>query len=162
MTGGILHLLRRAAEALTVAMVAVLFLSVVYQVFTRYVLGAPVNWTIEVASIAWLWIIFWAGSLLVRHDDQIRIDILYLASGRRTKMVLAGLSAVVTLIAFVLAFGPVVEFVQFMKIDYSPLLRIGYDQIFSIFLLFMVCAILRAILALVSIARGRLPEEPRT
>src|SRR5690606_38049761 len=79
MTGRILRTLRRIAETITAAMVAALFFSVVYQVFTRYILEAPAGWTMEFASILWLWIIFFAGALLVPDEEQIRIDVLYLA-----------------------------------------------------------------------------------
>lgn len=160
MTGGILRVIRRAAEALTVAMVAGLFISVVYQVVTRYLLGAPVAWTMEVASILWLWIIFFAGALLVPDEEQIRVDMLYFAVPGWLRKVFAGVSAVVAGGALAVAFLPTLEFIRFMRIDYSPILRIGYDVIFAVFLLFMACALLRAALVLLKIARGRNPEEP--
>lgn len=160
MRGSILRVLRRAAETITVAMVAALFFSVVYQVLTRYVLGAPVNWTMEFASILWLWIIFWAGALLVSDEEQIRIDLLYLAVPGWLRKVFAGLSALIVLGALGVAFGPTLEFVRFMRIDYSPMLRVGYDVIFSMFLLLMACAMIRAAIVLAKILRGRNPEDP--
>lgn len=160
MMGGIRRVLRRAAEAITVAMVAAMFVSVVYQVVTRYVLGTPVNWTMEFASILWLWIIFFAGALLVPDEEQIRVDMLYLAVPGWLRRVFAGITAVTILGALGVAFLPTLEFVRFMRIDYSPMLRVGYDVIFSAFLLFMACAMLRAVIVLAKIVRGRNPEDP--
>lgn len=161
MTGGILRIFRRVAEVITVAMMAILFLSVLHQVFTRYMLGAPVSWTMELASILWLWIIFWAGSLLVPDQEQIRVDLLYLAVPRWLQKLFAASTAAVILGAFAIAFLPTLEYVRFMRIDYSPIFRIGFDVIFSVFLLFMICAIARAGLMLVRLARGGNPEGPK-
>ena len=160
MTGRILRTLRRIAETITAAMVAALFFSVVYQVFTRYILEAPAGWTMEFASILWLWIIFFAGALLVPDEEQIRIDVLYLAVPLWLRKIFALSAVAIILFALGIAFVPTLEFVQFMRIDYSPILRIGYDGIFAVFLLFMACAMIRAAIVLAKVARGRTPEDP--
>lgn len=159
MTGGIVSILKKLAEGITVAMVAMLFLSVLTQVFTRYVLGAPVNWTIEVASILWLWIIFWTGSLLIPDADQIRIDILYSASPPKLRKLFSAFTSLMILVAFAIAFWPTVEFVDFMKISSSPMLRIGFNTVFAIFLLFMVSMIVRSALVLIKLMRGKSAED---
>jgi TRAP-type C4-dicarboxylate transport system permease small subunit len=146
--------LRIGAELVTIALIVVMFLSVVYQVVTRYVLGSPVNWTMEAALIAWVWVIFWAGALLVPDRDQIRMDIVYAACPPWLQRVFVALASIITVVALVLALAPSYDFVEFMRIDHSPLLRIRHDYVFAIFLLFIVMAILRTVVKFVYAVRN--------
>lgn len=155
----LLRSLRIGAELITIALVIVMFLTVVIQVVTRYLLGSPVNWTMEVALIAWLWVIFWAGALLVPDRDQIRMDMVYEASAPLVKRAFTVIAAIVIIAALVVAFLPTYDYVDFMRIDHSSILRIRHDYVFSIFLLFMVAAIVRNAVKFIQALRNRPLED---
>lgn len=157
--GRLCKTLRIGAELVTIALVVVMFLAVVYQVVTRYLLGSPVNWTMEAALIAWLWLIFWAGALLVPDRDQIRMDIVYAACKPGMQRIFTVLASIIIVASMVMALAPTWSFVEFMKIDHSPLLRIRHDYVFAIFLLFMVMAIVRAVMKFVRAVRNQSLED---
>ena len=47
--------LRRRAEDLLAAMLAIMFVAFLLQIAFRYLLNFPVGWTSELTIIAWLW-----------------------------------------------------------------------------------------------------------
>ena len=50
--------LQRTSNFLTASMLAVLFFTFLFQIFSRYVLRSPFGWTLELCLILWLWIVF--------------------------------------------------------------------------------------------------------
>ena len=65
--------LRRAAELLSALLFAIMLGAFLIQVFTRYVLDDPASWTLEVCSIAYVWIVFFASAVIV--DQRQHIDL---------------------------------------------------------------------------------------
>ena len=57
--------LARWADRIGAGMFAVLFLSLVAQVVRRFLFGAPAAWTEELATIAFVWVIFWGTAFSV-------------------------------------------------------------------------------------------------
>ncbi len=67
-------LIRHMAGFLTAAMAALVFL----QVFFRYLLDAPLDWSEEMATFAFAWMCLLGASVGLRHDEHPRLDILLL------------------------------------------------------------------------------------
>lgn len=141
--------LSRRAENLIALLLLTMFATFLLQIIFRYVLALPVswtNWTIEVVSIAWLWGILFGYAFVVRDVDVIRLDILYNAlplTARRTLDVITGL-----FVAAVLAWTlpKCWDYVQFMRIERTPALRLRYNYVFGIYLAFAVAVIFRSLL----------------
>src|SRR6478735_19495 len=79
MGAALLARLRRAAEIVSATLFAAMFFAFVLQVVSRYVFDAPISWTLEVCSIAYIWIVFFAGATIVRPQQHITFDMLYTA-----------------------------------------------------------------------------------
>lgn len=135
--------LRRRAENVLAALLAAMFVAFVIQIFMRYVANAPVGWTTEVSTLAWVWGILWGAALVLRDEEEIRFDILYGA----LPLPLRRLSDAVTGSAVVAVFGwslpAVYDYVAFMKVERSAYLGIRFDLLYSIYLVFAVAMILR-------------------
>src|SRR5690606_24079114 len=69
--------LGRRAENVAAALLAVVFVSFILQIAFRYLLGWPVGWTLEVSTLAWMWLVLWGAAFVVRERDDIRFDIVY-------------------------------------------------------------------------------------
>jgi TRAP-type C4-dicarboxylate transport system permease small subunit len=151
-----------AAEAVAGLMLAVMFGAFLVTVLFRYVLNWPAGRAAELSSVMWIWLVLFGAAFVVREREEIRFDILYGSvppAVRRVFMVLMG-AGVVGL--FLLSLPAVWDYVTFMKVQRTAYLRIRYDWLFSIYVVFAVAVVLRYLwLAGRAIAgHDPLPPEP--
>jgi len=135
--------LRRRAENIAVAMLAVMFVAFIIQIVFRYILNFPIGWTSELTIVMWLWGVLWGAAFVVRERDEIRFDLIYSSSGRRTRRVFGILAALALLGLYGLSLPASVDYVAFMKVQSTTYLRIRYDHLYSIFVIFAAAILLR-------------------
>jgi len=135
--------LRRRAENVSVALLAIMFCALVAQVVFRYFVNLPMGWTDEISLMAWLWLVLWGAAFVVREADEIRFELLLTSAPARIRraMTIIGSLAVVGL--FLVSLPAVVDYVTFMKVQSTAYLRIRFDVLFSIYVIFAVAAIIR-------------------
>ncbi len=146
--------LRRRAENVAAAMLAVMFVTFIIQVVFRYVLNFPVGWTSEVTVISWLWLVLWGAAFVVKEREEIRFDLIYGAVGRRTRRVLAIIGSIALLILYILSLPAAVDYVTFMKVQSTAYMKIRFDYLFSIYVIFAVAVIIRYVWILWSAIAG--------
>src|SRR5512134_1345961 len=150
--------LRRRAENIAAAMVAVMFAAFVVQIVFRYFFNFPVGWTSELSVVMWLWLVLWGAAFVVKEREEIRFDLLSEAVGRRGRIAM-GIVAALALVALYGASLPAVyRYVTFMKVESSSYLKIRMDVLFSIYLVFVVAILVRYLWILSRLLRGREPE----
>jgi C4-dicarboxylate transporter DctQ subunit len=150
--------LRRRAEDLLAAMLAVMFLAFLLQIVFRYVLNFPVGWTSELTIIAWLWGVLWGAAFVVREREEIRFDLLYGAFGARTRR-LAGIATGLVIVAlYGVSLPATLDYVRFMKVERTAYLKIRFDHLFSIYVFFVVAVIARYVWILSRLVRGKDPD----
>jgi TRAP-type C4-dicarboxylate transport system permease small subunit len=135
--------LHRRAEDVLAALLVAMFVAFVLQIVTRYVLNAPLSWTAEFSTIAWVWGILWGAGLVIRDEEEIRFDVIYgLLPGwlRRIADALTG-TAVVAIFGWSLP--AMYDYVTFMKVEKSAYLGIRFDILYSVYLVFAVAMIIR-------------------
>jgi len=140
-------------QAIAALAFAIMFISFLVQVFTRYVLNAPLAWTSEICSIAYLWIAFWGGGLIVRRQDQVRFDLIYQHLPPSRQRVAALLGSAVLLAVYLRGFPPNLDFVRFMGYDRTWVLELRFDLVFSAFLVFLAGTIMRKLVRIVLLSR---------
>ncbi len=155
----LLRIVREGADAVGALFFALMFAAFLLQVFTRYVLNSPLGWTLEACLVTYLWFVFWACALMLDEEDHVRFDILLRGASPPVRRILTGLSALATLVLFGRALPPTADWVAFMAIDRTWTLRIRFDLLFSIYLLFMLAVIWRAGMQLI---RAFLPAAGRS
>ncbi len=143
-------LFTRGAEGVAAAMLAAMFITFLLQIFSRYVLQTPFNWTIELCLILWVWIVFFGCAFVVRDRDHVTFDIFYLAAPAKIRRILALISALAIVAAMVWSFLPTWDYIDWMKIRKTASVRNPLDgqkiplrTIFSIYAVFMVAVVLR-------------------
>lgn len=154
-----LRLFKRGAELICAALFAVMFGAFLIQVFTRYVLNDPVSWSMEIALLAYIWIIFVAGATIVRIEEHISFDMIYQAAKPKGKRVMALITSGAILLAFLAAFPANFGFITFMAIDTTWILEIRFDIVFFCFLIFMVAVILRTLYRIKRLTGPKWHEE---
>ena len=133
--------MRRGAELAAAAMFAALFGTFLIQIFTRYVLNNPTAWTQELTLVLYIWIVFWTCSFVLHERDHITFDLISSSLPPRGRRLLAIASTALVVIAFGIALAPSVDFVGFMKIVRTPVLRFPFDLVYSIFIIFLIAVI---------------------
>ncbi|NVK30989.1 MAG: TRAP transporter small permease subunit [Gammaproteobacteria bacterium] len=137
------QLLRITADAVSAALLAAIFITFSLQIFSRYVMNAPLGWTIELCLILWLWLVFWAGAFCVRDEDQIRFDVLVDSLPTSVGRKLAGVAALFVAGTFAYSFLPTLDYIDFYRIKKTPLLKFRFNHVFSIYGVFLVVVVLR-------------------
>lgn len=135
--------LYRRAENLLALMLGVMFLAFMAQVIFRYFLNFPIGWTSELTVIMWLWLVLWGAAFVLREDEEIRFDLVYGSVNPAVRRVMTILFAIALVVIYALSFPAVYDYVTFMKVQSTAYLKIRFDYLFSIYLLFAAAAILR-------------------
>jgi len=150
--------LYRRAENLQAAMLAAMFAAFILQIVFRYVLNLPIGWTNEISAVLWIWLVLWGAAFVLREEEEIRFDLLYAGAGPRTRraMILTGAASLVALYA--ISFPAVLDYVTFMKVEKTAYLKIRFDWLFSIYIVFVVAVILRYLYLSWQALRGSAPE----
>jgi len=135
--------LRRRAENVAAAMLAVMFAAFLVQIVFRYFFNFPVGWTSELTVVMWLWLVLWGAAFVVQERDEVRFDLLYGAVGRRGRIAMGIVASLVLLVLYVASLKASWAYVTFMKVEKSSYLKIRMDWLYSIFLLFLIAVIVR-------------------
>ena len=137
----LLHWVKKAADGIAASLLAAMFVIFILQIVTRYVIAAPLGWTVEVLLTLWLWLVFWASAFCVKDKEHIRFDMLSRAVPRGMRRLFAIIAALLIATAFAWSFLPTLDYILFYKIKKSAVLRVRLDYIFSIYGVFVVAIV---------------------
>lgn len=152
--------LRQRAENVSVALLAIMFVVFIVQIFARYVLNKPISWSEEVIITTWLWTVLWGAAFILRESDEIRFDIVYSQVSQRTRRVFTVLSGIALVVLYGVSLPAAYKYVSFMKVEHSAALRVPMNWLYCVFILFSVACIGRYCWLVYRAARGA--ESPET
>lgn len=145
------RLLYRAAELLGALLLAAMFGAFILQVFMRYVVNRPLEWSLEVCLITYVWFVFWTLAFLVREQDHVAFSLFYQAAPPPVQRGLAVLATLLIVAFFIAALPATWDFITFMAIDSTWVLHLRFDLVFGIFLVFMLAVIWRGLRRLLAL-----------
>lgn len=140
--------LERWADLIGAGVFAVLFLSLVVQVVRRFVFGAPAAWTEELATIAFVWMIFW-GTASVPLSAHVAVDFVVPRFAPRVQRALYALGLAALGGCFLWALPGIADYLRFMMRERTPVLDWPYGVVYSVFLASAVMVVLRCLAAIV-------------
>lgn len=132
--------LRRGAELIAAALFAIMFGAFLVQIVSRYVFNHPVQWSLEVCSLAYIWIVFWSSALLLGERQHITFDLLYKAAPPGLRRVLALFITLSIGAVFLAGLPGSFDFVTFLRRS-TLILHVPMSLAYSCFLVFMVAVI---------------------
>lgn len=150
--------LHRRAEDVLVLMLLAMFLVFLLQIVSRYVLNLPMGWTHELSAILWIWSVLFGAAFVIRDAEEMRFDLIYAAVRDRTRRLMALATAVVAVGLFIWAMPATWDYVTFMKVEKSAYLRLRFDWLYSIYIVFAVAMIARQLWIGWTAIFGRGPE----
>ena len=145
----------RRAENILALMLAVMFLAFITQIAFRYLLNLPVGWASELTVVMWLWLVLWGAAFVLREDEEIRFDLVYSSVGVRPRRVMTIIGALALLALYLLSMPAAYDYVTFMKVQSTAYMKIRFDHLFSIYLVFAVAVVCRYLWILFSAVAGR-------
>lgn len=148
----------RFAEFVLAMLLLAMFVAFLVQISFRYLLDFPIGWTSEITVITWLWLVLWGAAFVVTEAEEIRFDLIYSGVGPRARRGMAIVTAVAILVLYGMSLPAVVDYVTFMKVQSTAYLKIRFDLLYSIYVIFAVAVIVRYAWILWWALRGRGPE----
>jgi len=149
--------LRRQAEHVSVALLAVMFAAFLIQIVFRYVFGWPTGWAFELSIITWIWTVLWGAAFVVGERDEIRFDIVYGLFPPAVRRGAAVVSGVALLFLYGVSLPAVADYVAFMKVERSAYLGIRLDFLYCIYVVFVVAVLVRYLWLVGQSLRGHTP-----
>ena len=149
----------RCTDLLGAALFAVLFLSLVTQVVLRFVFAAPAAWTEELATIAYVWVIFWGTAFSVPLAAHVAVDFIVPRFVPRVRRALYALGLAALALCFLWALPGTADYLRFMMRERTPVLDLPFGLVYTVFLAAAAMVVLRCLAAIVRPARTD-PEMP--
>lgn len=151
--------IRRRAENLIAALLAIMFVAFIVQIVFRYFFNFPIGWSSELSVIAWLYMVLLGSAFWLKEGEEIRFDLVSGALGPRARRVVAFVVATAAVVLFGMALPATVKYVAFMKVESSSYLKIRLDILYSVYVVFAVAVIVRYAWAAWGALRGEAEEE---
>ena len=115
--------LTRIAELITAILLAVIFITFLLQIFTRYAPKiawlapfsiveswmaslVPIGWTVNLISLLWVWLIFIGCSFALQDRNHVTFDVFYNAVPLRWRRIFAVITVSLLMSVFAYALGP--------------------------------------------------------
>src|SRR5690606_17648919 len=105
----------------------------------------PTGWINELSVFCWLWLVPFGAAFIVGEASEIRLDLVYSASPARLRRIMQAICAIALVGLFSISLPAVVDYVTFMKVQKTAYLKVPFDWLFSIYVIFAVAMIVRYI-----------------
>jgi len=135
--------LRRRAENLLALMLLAMFVAFLLQILFRYALNLSVGWTNELSVVLWMWIVLFGSAFVIREIDEIRFDLLWAGATGRVRRAMQIVSSLALVTLFGISLPGVIDYVSFMKVESTAYMKIRFDHLYSIYVVFAVAMIIR-------------------
>jgi C4-dicarboxylate transporter, DctQ subunit len=135
--------LRRIAEHVAATLLATMFIAFLIQILFRYVFNWPSGWAYELSIVCWIWGVLWGAAFVVREREEIRFDVIYSAVGARIRRGFALVSGLALLALYGGSLPAVYDYVSFMKVERTAYLKIPFDWLYSIYVIFAAAVVVR-------------------
>ncbi len=182
----LLNRISRVTEAIAAIALAVIFITFILQIFTRYAAKIawlmpipsisdwmadmePLRWSVYLISLLWVWLIFFSCSFFVRDRDHVVFDIIYHAMPYRGRKVLAIIGALVLVGFMIYSFLPTYDALwasRLMELKKLQTLRlpitgdkIAMKWLFAPYILLMIAVIIRGLWSLFSVLKYGPPRD---
>ena len=147
--------LRRRAENVAAAMLAVMFAAFLVQIVFRYLLNFPLGWASELTVVMWLWLVLWGAAFVTPERGEIRFDLVIAVAPRRLRIAMGICAALALLVLYGASLPATYSYVTYMKVEKTSYMKIPMDWLFSVYLLFLAAILVRYLWILGHLVRGR-------
>ena len=159
----------RGTEFIAAMALAAIFITFLLRIVFRYVpFLEPIGWSVVLISLLWVFVIFFGCSFIVREQDHVTFDVVYLAASQPVRKVLAAMTHMAVITAMIYSFPAIYETVfanRLMELKKIQTIRvpitggkIAIKWLFAPFVMLMVVVTLRYIWRIYTVIRFGPPE----
>lgn len=150
--------LRSRAENLISIMLLGMFVVFLLQIAFRYLFNLSIGWTHEISVALWIWMVLFGSAFVVRESEEIRFDLIWGAAGPSARRAMQVVTSAALIVLFGISLPGVIDYVAFMKVESTAYLKIRFDYLYSIYVVFAVAMIIRYMWLGVQAIRGKAPD----
>ena len=142
---------QKGAEWICGILFLAMFGAFLIQIFMRYVMDNPMGWTDELSVLLFIWSVFLANAFLLRDSEQISFDLIYSRFSYKSKRFVSIFTSFIFVLAIFIAFPVFIDYLDFLKIQKTPLLLIPCNIVYSCFVLYVSIACIKHIYKIIKL-----------
>lgn len=127
-----------------IPVIAFLFMFVAFclQIFSRYFLDHQYEWTYEYTVIGFIWTVTFGACAASKRREHVSFSLIYDKFGKRGQAIIKLVGNLLILVAFAILFYPAFDFITFMHIKTTPVLKVPISYVYAPFIVFVTFSIL--------------------
>lgn len=133
----------KVCDAVSALFFGAMFVMFVVEVFFRYVLDAPIGWSIEFILIAFLVMLFWTATFNVPLKKHVAFTVLYEALPPGGRRVLRLVTDVIGIAILVPAYPGILKIVAYENGHFTPMLHMPLSVLYGGYALFLASFVIR-------------------
>lgn len=141
-----------------VIIMASLFVVFMIGIFSRY-LFTHIRWAHELSLVLYLWLTLFGSLYALREDTHVSFSVFYDTCSPRTQTIFRLIGSTIIVVGFVLAIKPTYDFVLFMRVRFTYILRIPYTVVLMPFMLFLIATSIRLAVGIVKDVKHMLRKD---
>ncbi|WP_199616995.1 TRAP transporter small permease [Paenibacillus alkalitolerans] len=119
----------------------IMFLAFILQIVTRYFFNNPLSWPYEVSVIAFVWTVVLGACYARRRKEMVEFAVVFDMFPKKVRYMLNIFGNVIVAVGLAAALYPVYDYIQFLKIEKSTILRVPFNIAFFPFFIMMLLMI---------------------
>jgi TRAP-type C4-dicarboxylate transport system permease small subunit len=123
-------------DVIAAAMFCTMFAAIIAQTTMRYLFRSPLAHSLEFATIAFIWLVFWVASCNLAINDHIRFDIVYNLLPDSIRRLFGVITNLTFAVIFVLAAPATWDYLVFLQTQYTASMTISYMWAFFTYFIF--------------------------
>lgn len=120
----------------------IMFSAFCLQIFSRYILKHQFAFTYDYTVICFLWSTCLGAIYASNHREHVSFALLYDKFGPKGRAIMNLAGNLLISIAFVLLFRPTAEYLDFISIKKTAVLKVSFEVLYAPFLVFLLFAVL--------------------
>lgn len=158
----LLQIIRNVNDAVVVVLFLAMTITVIIQVFFRFVIQSPLRWTEELARYLMIWLVLMASAIAMRNRSHLQVDVLTSALPQKPKRILTAIVDLLTIVFLCIMTYFGFKVVQSTTAQTSPAMQIPMALIYAAFPTGGALMIMEQILTFIERLKNKnAPEEPR-
>ncbi len=152
----------RAFDVVSGLLFVLMFLIFIVEVFFRYVLDAPISWSMELILVSFIVMLFWTLTFSVPLPRHVAFTVVRDIVPPQVRRVFAIMSQLACAVVLIGAFPGIVSMAVYEQREGTAILRIPLSVNYGIFTLFVAAYVLRVLIATILLFRPGWRDRVKT
>ena len=132
---------------------AALFIVFLINIIARYFFTA-ILWGYELSLLLFLWITIFGSCYANRLDENIKFDSFYMSGSAKRRYIFDIVGSLLVITTFTISLIPSIDYINFLNFESSDTLPFKMNQIFSVYIYFVIVMIIQYAKKLIISIRG--------